>query len=146
MSHQCNGSFQFEQLSRNVILTLSGNLFPCDCTTLWLKQWFVNHRHQIADIDKVLCASGVPQSQVTYRTHQWNKKKYSQHSFRRRFSQNIMSFCKKLALMYIMQRSCWGYIGFTLSARLYVCLSVQIHVRSITSTVLTTVISILIRK
>ena len=51
-------------MSKTLQLTLSGNRFICDCTTLWLKQWLLTRRRQILDIDQIICATGVPQGQV----------------------------------------------------------------------------------
>ena len=56
---------QVESLSPLVTLTLSDNRFECNCTTLWMKQWLITHRHQVLDIDQILCASGQPQGQVS---------------------------------------------------------------------------------
>ena len=30
-----------------------------------MKQWLIMHRHQVFDIDQILCASGQPQGQVS---------------------------------------------------------------------------------
>ena len=39
------------------MLALDGNLFKCDCTTKWMKQWLVKKRRRIKNIDRVLCNS-----------------------------------------------------------------------------------------
>ena len=54
-------TFQVQQISYTVQLTLAGNRLACDCNTLWLKQWLVTRRHQVTDIDEVLCGSGQAQ-------------------------------------------------------------------------------------
>ena len=39
-------------------LSLSVNLFKCDCNDLWIKQWLERNRKVVVDVDKVRCISG----------------------------------------------------------------------------------------
>ena len=38
-------------------LALDGNLFKCDCTTKWMKDWLLKERNRIKNIERVLCNS-----------------------------------------------------------------------------------------
>ena len=38
-------------------LALDGNLFKCDCTTKWMKDWLVKEKNRIKNIERVLCNS-----------------------------------------------------------------------------------------
>ena len=38
-------------------LALDQNLFKCNCTTKWMKQWLLNNKLRIRDVEKVLCKS-----------------------------------------------------------------------------------------
>ena len=57
----CFHSLQVNQLPSTTQLTLTGNRLACDCNTLWLKQWLISRRHQVANFDQVRCVSGQPQ-------------------------------------------------------------------------------------
>lgn len=47
-------------------LALDQNLFKCDCTTKWMKQWLLNNRDHVRNIGKVLCNSGNTFGQAIY--------------------------------------------------------------------------------
>ena len=47
-------------------LSLDQNLFKCDCTTKWMKQWLLNNRDHVRNIEKVLCNSGNTFGQAVY--------------------------------------------------------------------------------
>ena len=38
-------------------LALDQNMFKCNCTTKWMKQWLLNNKLRIRDVEKVLCKS-----------------------------------------------------------------------------------------
>ena len=39
-------------------LSLGGNVLTCDCHAKWLISWILSYRHNIVDIDDILCDSG----------------------------------------------------------------------------------------
>ena len=47
-------------------LSLDQNWFKCDCTTKWMKQWLLNNRDHVRNIEKVLCNSGNTFGQAIY--------------------------------------------------------------------------------
>ena len=49
--------FGFTQMN-HTILSLGGNVLKCDCHAKWLLSWMLSYRHNIIDIDDVLCDSG----------------------------------------------------------------------------------------
>lgn len=40
------------------ILTLHGNLFTCDCNTLWLKHWLLKNKTHVPHLEKIICGIG----------------------------------------------------------------------------------------
>ena len=47
-------------------LALDQNLFKCNCTTKWMKQWLLNNKLRIRDVEKVLCKSDNALGQPMY--------------------------------------------------------------------------------
>ena len=47
----------FKQMNHTK-LSLGGNVLKCDCRAKWLLSWILSYRHNILDVDDILCDSG----------------------------------------------------------------------------------------